>query len=72
MCVSLLKINMEALLPLFAIIMIIALLGLIVKAIISGASNNPTWQGIIISAILGMLPLYLILCWLGFMGERKR
>ena len=62
---------MEALLPLFAIIMIIALLGLIMQIIISSASSNPTWHGVIISAILGMLPLYLILCWFGFM-EKKR
>lgn len=31
--------------------------------------NYPTWKGIIISAILGMLPLYLFLCAIGLMGE---
>jgi hypothetical protein len=31
--------------------------------------NTPTWKGIIISAILGMLPLYLVLCFFGIMGD---
>lgn len=33
--------------------------------------NTPTWNGIIISALLGCLPLYLVLCFFGVMGERK-
>ena len=33
--------------------------------------NTPTWKGIIISALLGCLPLYLVLCFFGLMGERK-
>jgi hypothetical protein len=33
--------------------------------------NTPTWKGIIISAILGMLPLYLVLCFFGIMGEEN-
>jgi len=31
--------------------------------------NTPTWEGIIISALLGMLPLYLVLCFFGIMGK---
>ena len=41
------------------------------KALIKGAANTPTWNGIIISAILGMLPMYLILCFFGIMGEPR-
>ena len=43
----------------------------IVKAIINSATNIPSWQGIIISALIGMLPFYLFLCWLGWMGNEK-
>ena len=41
------------------------------KLIIRSATNMPTWTGIIISAIVGMLPLYLILCFFGIMGEAR-
>jgi len=34
--------------------------------------NSPTWKGIIISALLGMLPFYLVLCFLGLMGEERK
>lgn len=47
------------------------LIYLIGKAISNGPVNNPTWEGIIISALIGMLPLYLILCFLGYMGEER-
>lgn len=50
---------------------LIALIVLIIKAIINGATNRPTWQGIIISALLGMLPFYLVMCWFGWMGESR-
>ena len=43
----------------------------IIKIISKGPANNPTWKGIIISAIFGMLPLYLICCFLGWMGEER-
>lgn len=33
------------------------------------AQNTPTWEGIIISTLIGLLPLYLILCFFGYMGE---
>ena len=52
------------------ILMILIFVG-IVKAIAKGPANNPTWKGIIISAIFGMLPLYLIFCFLGWMGEER-
>ena len=42
-----------------------------ISAIFCGTRNTPTWHGIIISAIIGMLPLYLILCFLGIMGRSK-
>ena len=32
-------------------------------------ANTPTWTGIIISALLGCLPFYLVLCYFGIMGE---
>ena len=43
-----------------------------IKALIRNATHVPTWEGIIISALLGMLPLYLILCFLGIMGESRK
>lgn len=43
----------------------------VIKAIIRSATNVPTWEGIIISALLGMLPLYLVLCYFGIIGERR-
>jgi len=42
-----------------------------IKALMRSATHVPTWEGIIISAILGMLPLYLILCFFGIMGEKR-
>ena len=56
------------------LIIFIAIAGsiyLIVKIIKAGIPNTPTWKGIIISALLGMLPLYLVLCFFGVMGEDK-
>ena len=34
-------------------------------------ANIPTWKGIIISAMMGCLPFYLFLCYLGYMGKEK-
>ena len=42
-----------------------------IKAIIRSTAHVPTWTGIIISAVLGMLPFYLILCFFGIMGEPR-
>lgn len=56
------------------IIMLLALGGiclLLFYAVRNAAKNTPTWEGIIISALLGMLPLYLILCFFGWMGEES-
>ena len=44
---------------------------LIGKAFSIGPQKNPTWEGIIISALIGMLPLYLILCYFGYMGDDR-
>jgi len=44
---------------------------LIVKIIMAGIPNSPTWKGIIISALIGMLPIYLVLCFFGVMGEDR-
>ena len=59
---------------LFGILFVIGVIYLVVwaiKAIIRSATNVPTWEGIIISAILGMLPFYLFLCFFGIMGESR-
>ena len=48
------------------IIVVIALVAVAVK----GAWNQPTMKGVIISLIIGMLPLYLILCIFGMMGDK--
>ena len=34
--------------------------------------NHPTWKGIIISALLAMLPFYLFCCMMGWMGEESK
>jgi hypothetical protein len=52
------------------ILMILMIVG-IVKVIFKGPAKNPTWKGIIISAWVGLLPLYLIFCFLGWMGEER-
>ena len=52
------------------VLMILMVVG-IIKVISKGPTNNPTWKGIIISVIFGMLPLYLICCFMGIMGEER-
>lgn len=59
---------------LFTILLIIGTLYIVIwaiKTIIRSATNMPTWSGIIISTIVGILPLYLILCFFGLMGEKR-
>lgn len=51
------------------ILIIIALLIGFARLIAHARWNRPTWKGIIISAILGALPLYLFLCLIGVMGD---
>lgn len=58
-------------LGLVEILLIIGVIVLLAQAIVKGAKNNPTWKGVIISLILGLLPLYLILCFFGIMGEER-
>ena len=60
---------MEGLFFILFVIGIICLVVWAIQAIIRSATYVPTWEGIIISAILGMLPLYLVLCFFGVMGE---
>ena len=62
---------MEVLLSTLILVGIIAFSIWIVKVIINTATNTPSWKGIIISALLGMLPFYLFLCWLGWMGDER-
>lgn len=50
---------------------IIVFLIWLIKSIINSAENNPTWHGIIFSAMMGLLPLYLFFCWMGWMGEER-
>ncbi|MBP5689143.1 MAG: hypothetical protein J6X22_10970 [Muribaculaceae bacterium] len=59
---------MEAIMMLLIIVGLIALVG---AAINHGGQNYPTWTGIIVSALLGMLVFYLILCFFGIMGEKR-
>ena len=47
----------------FVLWLILALLGL--------SRRNPTVTGVIISLLFGVLPLYLILCFFGLMGDEK-
>ena len=43
----------------------------IVKLIIDNATNRPTREGLVISVLLGLLGVYLILCWFGWVGEER-
>lgn len=62
---------MEGLLGILFVFGVIYLVVWAIKAIIRSATHVPTWEGIIISAILGMLPFYLVLCFFGIMGEKR-
>ena len=62
---------MEGILGILFIVSIIYLAIWVIKALIRNATNMPTWEGIIISAILGMVPFYFILCFFGIMGEKR-
>ena len=52
-----------------AMVLVVLAIKAVIQSIIKGAQNKPTWKGIIISAFFGVLPLYLIFCFLGLMGE---
>ena len=43
----------------------------LILAICGMSRSNPTLLGIVVSLLIGMLPLYLILCFFGLMGERR-
>ena len=62
---------MDGILSVLFIVAFIYLIVWLIKVLIKNAAHVPTWGGIIISAILGMLPLYLILCFFGIMGEPR-
>ena len=53
------------------IVIFVAIIVFIVKLIMNAPMNQPTWKGIIISALLGVLVFYLILCFFGFMGKEE-
>ena len=53
------------------LVFILIIIALIVVIFRNAKWNHPTWKGIIISAILGMLPLYLFFCLMGWMGEES-
>ena len=52
-------------------ILIATLIVLVFLAICGSWENRPTWTGIIISAVLGCLGFYLVLCFFGIMGEEE-
>ena len=54
-----------------AIIFILGIVLLIIFAICDGGKNNPTLTGIIVSALLNLLILYLVFCFFGIMGEER-
>ena len=62
---------MEFWIMILSTVFIIWLFVKIIKAIIKSATNVPTWQGIIISALLGALPFYLFMCWIGVWGDER-
>ena len=52
-------------------VLIIIIITCGVKILLKHTANIPTWKGIIISSIIGLLPLYLVLCFFGKMGEKE-
>ena len=42
---------------------------MVVKAFGRPVMNQPTWKGGIISTLVGLLPIYLMLCLFGVMGK---
>ncbi len=55
----------------FLSFLVASVIFLIIIAVTKGGKNYPTWTGIIISAIFGLLGLYLVLCFFGIMGEER-
>ena len=51
------------------VVLLVVGIGALVILAIKYTRNSPTLEGIAISALLGMLPLYLVLCFFGIMGE---
>lgn len=43
----------------------------LVLAILGCSRCNPTLLGVVVSLFLGVLPIYLILCFFGLMGDEK-
>ena len=62
---------MQELIYIVFLIGFIALIIWVIKSLINSSANTPTWNGIIISALVGMLPLYLFLCFFGVKGEKR-
>jgi hypothetical protein len=55
----------------FVLLLLVGIILLVILAISKGGRNYPTWTGIIVSAILGLLAIYLVLCFFGLMGEER-
>lgn len=55
----------------FNLLFLMAFLGFLFLLIAKGPKNKPTWTGVIISLLLGLLIIYLILCWIGILGEKR-
>ena len=53
------------------LVFILLMIALVVVIFRNAKWNYPTWKGIIISALLAMLPLYLFFCFMGWMGEEN-
>ena len=44
---------------------------MLMKALGRSVLNKPSWVGGIVSALLGLRPLYLVHCLFGFMGKER-
>lgn len=54
------------------VLVALAIVGIMVlKAMGRSVMNKPTWKGGIISFLVGLLPLYFLLCLFGFMGIER-
>lgn len=51
------------------VLVALAIVGIMVAKVMGRpVMNKPTWKGGIISFLVGLLPVYLLLCLFGFMG----
>ena len=44
---------------------------MLLKALGRNVMNKPSWVGVVVTALVGLLPFYLLLCLFGFLGKQR-